>query len=136
MTFAGDVPQDSVVQLMKANFDRLIGGASDAALAGSVITPAAAAGVVTLSGTVPTEGAKTASEAAAKSAPGGDPTNLNWITPEGLTVKPLYTAADTRDLPLDSAFIGFGRTGTMFACEQAGITPDVISSDRSCPCNG
>ena len=31
MTFAGDVPQGSVVQLMKANFDRLIDGAYDAA---------------------------------------------------------------------------------------------------------
>lgn len=32
MTFAGDVPQDSFVQLMRANFDRLIDGASEAAL--------------------------------------------------------------------------------------------------------
>ncbi len=30
MTFAGDVPQDSVVQLMRANFDRLVDGASQA----------------------------------------------------------------------------------------------------------
>jgi len=30
MTFAGDVPKDSVVQLMRANFDRLIDGAADA----------------------------------------------------------------------------------------------------------
>lgn len=30
MTFAGDVPQGSCVQLMRANFDRLIEGASDA----------------------------------------------------------------------------------------------------------
>jgi len=32
MTFAGDVPEGSLVQLMRANFDRLIDGASDAAL--------------------------------------------------------------------------------------------------------
>ncbi len=32
MTFAGDVPQGHLAQLMKANFDRLIDGASDAAL--------------------------------------------------------------------------------------------------------
>jgi methylmalonyl-CoA mutase len=38
------------------------------------------------------------SKAAAKSAPGGDVTALNWVTPEGLTVKPLYTAADTAGL--------------------------------------
>jgi hypothetical protein len=32
MTFAGDIPQGSIAQLMKANFDRLIDGAGDAAL--------------------------------------------------------------------------------------------------------
>jgi len=31
MTFAGDIPENSTVQLMKANFDRLIDGATDAA---------------------------------------------------------------------------------------------------------
>ena len=38
-------------------------------------------------------------KAAAKSAPGGDVSALNWVTPEGITVKPLYTAADTAELP-------------------------------------
>ena len=33
MTFAGDIPQDSIVQLMRANFDRLVDGASQASLA-------------------------------------------------------------------------------------------------------
>lgn len=33
MTFAGDVPQDSLVQLMRANFDRLVDGASQASRA-------------------------------------------------------------------------------------------------------
>ena len=37
--------------------------------------------------------------AAAKSAPGGRLDSLSWVTPEGLTVKPLYTAADTAELP-------------------------------------
>ena len=37
--------------------------------------------------------------AAAKSAPGGDVNALNWVTPDGITVKALYTAEDTRDLP-------------------------------------
>lgn len=32
MTFAGDIPQGAFVQLMRANFDRLIDGASEAAL--------------------------------------------------------------------------------------------------------
>ena len=32
MTFAGNIPQDSLVQLMRGNFDRLITGASDAAI--------------------------------------------------------------------------------------------------------
>lgn len=34
MTFAGDVPEGHVVQLMKADFDRLIGGAAEAAREG------------------------------------------------------------------------------------------------------
>ena len=38
-------------------------------------------------------------KAAAKSAPGGQVDALNWVTPDGITVKPLYTAEDTRDLP-------------------------------------
>ncbi len=32
MTFAGNIPQDAIVQLMRGNFDRLITGASEAAL--------------------------------------------------------------------------------------------------------
>ncbi len=32
MTFAGDIPEGCLAQLMKANFDRLVGGAHDAAL--------------------------------------------------------------------------------------------------------
>jgi hypothetical protein len=32
MTFAGDVPQGHLAQLMRANFDRLVEGASEAAL--------------------------------------------------------------------------------------------------------
>src|SRR6218665_3472870 len=37
-------------------------------------------------------------KAAAKSAPGGAVGALNWVTPDGITVKPLYTAADTAGL--------------------------------------
>jgi methylmalonyl-CoA mutase len=33
-------------------------------------------------------------KAAATSAPGGDAQALTWVTPEGIPVKPLYTAAD------------------------------------------
>ena len=33
-------------------------------------------------------------KAAAKSAPGGNVEALNWVTPEGIVVKPVYTAAD------------------------------------------
>ncbi|MFO1216953.1 MAG: methylmalonyl-CoA mutase [Burkholderiaceae bacterium] len=58
--------------------------------------------------------------AAAKSAPGGDVSALNWVTPEGLTVKPLYTAADTAKLPLADTLPGFepfirGPQATMYA---------------------
>ncbi|MFT7772723.1 methylmalonyl-CoA mutase [Roseateles sp.] len=59
-------------------------------------------------------------KAAAKSAPGGDVTALNWVTPEGLTVKPLYTAADTAGLPHADTLPGFepflrGPQATMYA---------------------
>jgi methylmalonyl-CoA mutase len=58
--------------------------------------------------------------AAAKSAPGGDVGALNWITPEGLTVKPLYTAADLQGLPHTDTLPGFepfirGPQATMYA---------------------
>jgi len=59
-------------------------------------------------------------KAAAKSAPGGQVDDLNWITPEGITVKPLYTAADTADLPYANTLPGFepfvrGPQATMYA---------------------
>ncbi len=59
-------------------------------------------------------------KAAAKSAPGGDVSALNWVTPEGLTVKPLYTAADTENLPHADTLPGFepylrGPQATMYA---------------------
>ncbi|MFG6457137.1 methylmalonyl-CoA mutase [Roseateles sp. BYS96W] len=59
-------------------------------------------------------------KAAARSAPGGDVAALNWVTPEGLTVKPLYTAADTAGLPHADTLPGFepfvrGPQATMYA---------------------
>jgi methylmalonyl-CoA mutase len=59
-------------------------------------------------------------QAAAKSAPGGDVAALNWVTPEGLTVKPLYTAADVAGLPHTDTLPGFepflrGPQATMYA---------------------
>ena len=45
--------------------------------------------------------------AAAKSAPGGNVAALSWVTPEGLTLKPLYTAADTAGLPYTDTLPGF-----------------------------
>jgi hypothetical protein len=41
MTFAGDMPEGAVVQLMKANFERLVGGASDAGIVSSAMIGAA-----------------------------------------------------------------------------------------------
>ena len=46
-------------------------------------------------------------QAAARSAPGGDVAALNGVTPEGITVKPLYTAADTAALPHTNTLPGF-----------------------------
>ena len=59
-------------------------------------------------------------KAAAKSAPGGNVEALNWVTPDGISVKPLYTAADTANLPYANTLPGFepylrGPQATMYA---------------------
>lgn len=59
-------------------------------------------------------------KAAQKSAPGGDVAALNWLTPDGISVKPLYTAADTANLPYTNTLPGFepfirGPQATMYA---------------------
>ena len=59
-------------------------------------------------------------KAAAKSAPGGDVQALDWITPDGIRVKPLYTAADTASLPYANTLPGLepflrGPQATMYA---------------------
>ncbi len=59
-------------------------------------------------------------KAAAKSAPGGDVNALNWQTPDGISVKPLYTAADVKDLQFTDTLPGFepylrGPQATMYA---------------------
>ena len=45
---------------------------------------------------------------------------LNWVTPDGITVKPLYTAEDTASLPYANTLPGFepylrGPQATMYA---------------------
>ena len=59
-------------------------------------------------------------QAAAKSAPGGDVNALHWQTPDGISVKPLYTAEDVKDLPFTNTMPGFepfirGPQATMYA---------------------
>ena len=59
-------------------------------------------------------------KAAAKSAPGGQVDALNWVTPDGITVKPLYTAEDVQGLPNTNTLPGFepflrGPQATMYA---------------------
>jgi methylmalonyl-CoA mutase len=58
--------------------------------------------------------------AAQKSAPGGNVDALNWKTPDGISVKPLYTAEDTASLPYANTLPGFepflrGPQATMYA---------------------
>jgi methylmalonyl-CoA mutase len=62
-------------------------------------------------------------KAAAKSAPGGNVDALNWHTPDGIAVKPLYTAEDVKDLPHTNTLPGFepylrGPQATMYAVRQ------------------
>ena len=57
---------------------------------------------------------------AARELKGGEPARLAWETPEGITVKPLYTAADLEALEDQPGLPGFapytrGVRATMFA---------------------
>ncbi len=59
-------------------------------------------------------------KAAAKSAPGGEVGALNWQTPDGISVKPLYTAEDLQGLAHTNTLPGFepfirGPQATMYA---------------------
>ena len=59
-------------------------------------------------------------KAAARSAPGGKLEALEWHTPDGITVKPLYTAADLQGLAHTDTLPGFapylrGPQATMYA---------------------
>ncbi|MEJ6023455.1 methylmalonyl-CoA mutase [Ramlibacter sp. PS4R-6] len=59
-------------------------------------------------------------KAAAKSSPGGDVHALDWVTPDGIAVKPLYTAEDLQGLPYANTLPGFepfirGPQATMYA---------------------
>jgi adenosylmethionine-8-amino-7-oxononanoate aminotransferase len=52
---------------------------------------------------------------------------------EPVALKRLRAAADRHGLLLifDEIFTGFGRTGTMFACERAGVVPDIITLGKA-----
>ncbi|HOL65447.1 MAG TPA: methylmalonyl-CoA mutase, partial [Accumulibacter sp.] len=59
-------------------------------------------------------------KAAAKSAPGGNVDALNWVTPEGIVVKPLYTKQDIDGLQYTDTLPGLppfvrGPQATMYA---------------------
>ena len=59
-------------------------------------------------------------KAAAKSAPGNDVSALEWMTPEGIAVHPLYTKADIEGIPYTDTLPGFapfvrGPQSTMYA---------------------
>jgi adenosylmethionine-8-amino-7-oxononanoate aminotransferase len=56
---------------------------------------------------------------------------MKFHAPEVL--KRLRMLADKHDVLLifDEIFTGFGRTGAMFACEQAGVTPDILTLSKA-----
>jgi methylmalonyl-CoA mutase len=59
-------------------------------------------------------------KAAARSTPGGDLAALNWVTPEGITIQPLYTRHDLDGLTFTDTLPGFepfirGPQATMYA---------------------
>ncbi|MCU0930932.1 MAG: methylmalonyl-CoA mutase [Serpentinimonas sp.] len=59
-------------------------------------------------------------QVAAKSIKGATLDSLKWVTPDGITVKPLYTAADVQGLPYTNTLPGFepfvrGPQATMYA---------------------
>jgi adenosylmethionine---8-amino-7-oxononanoate aminotransferase len=52
---------------------------------------------------------------------------------EPAVLQRLRQGADRHDLLLivDEIFTGFGRTGTMFACEAAGVVPDIVTLSKA-----
>ena len=79
-------------------------------------------------------------KAAAKSAPGGHVEALNWVTPEGIVVKPVYTAADLDGLQYADTLPGIapfvrGPQATMYAVrpwtirQYAGFSTAEASND-------
>ena len=79
-------------------------------------------------------------QSAARSAPAGDLERLNWVTPEGIVVKPLYTAADLNGVPHLDSLPGFppyvrGPQATMYAArpwtirQYAGFSTAEASND-------
>jgi methylmalonyl-CoA mutase len=95
-----------------------------AATAATPAVPAASASAATSHFAASAEFAQVSMEqwqkAAAKSAPDGKVDALNWVTPEGIVVKPLYTSKDTEGLPFADTLPGFepfvrGPQATMYA---------------------
>lgn len=56
---------------------------------------------------------------------------MKFHAPE--TLQAMRTACDARGLPLifDEIMTGFGRLGTMFAAEKAGVTPDIMTVSKA-----
>jgi adenosylmethionine-8-amino-7-oxononanoate aminotransferase len=56
---------------------------------------------------------------------------MRFHTPETLALVAEIVRRHGLPLIADEVFTGFGRTGTMFACEQAGVVPDIICLSKA-----